>query len=64
LEEELAGVQKQRDEFNGKLTTQQQAAEESKRRSAELENLLRENQGEAEQASGTGTFGELSWADN
>src|SRR5207245_2099797 len=40
LEEELAGVQKQRDEFNGKLTTQQQEAEESKRRSAELENLL------------------------
>src|SRR5207248_1198053 len=50
LEEELAGAQKQRDEFNGKLTTQQQAVEESKRRSAELENLLRESHGEAERA--------------
>src|SRR5205823_4485063 len=50
LQEELAGVQKQRDEFNGKLTTQQQAAEESKRRSAELENRLRDSIGEAERA--------------
>jgi len=58
LEEELAGVQKQRDELNGKLTTVQQAAEESKRRSAELENRLRESNGEAERAKGgTGTPG-------
>jgi len=33
-----------------KLTTVQQAAEESKRRSAELENRLRESNGEAERA--------------
>src|SRR2546427_1971884 len=50
LEEELAGVQKQRDEFNGKLTTVQQAAEESKRRSTELESRLRDSHGEAEPA--------------
>jgi len=50
LEEELAGVQKQRDELNGKLAAQQQAAEESKGRSAELENRLRDSHGEAERA--------------
>jgi len=50
LEEELAGAQKQRDELNGKLAAQQQAAEESKRRSTELENRLRDSHGEAERA--------------
>ena len=50
LEEELAGVQKQRDELNGKLATVQQAAEESKRRSAELENRLREGNEQLEHA--------------
>jgi len=64
LEEELADVQKQRDELNGKLTTVQQAAEESKRRSAELENRLRENHGETERARAEWGCWRLSWADN
>jgi len=48
FEEELGGLQKQREELSGKLTTAEQAAGESKRRSEELEKRLCESTGETE----------------
>src|SRR6266571_298209 len=48
FEQELAGLRQLRDELNGKLTAEQQAAAESKRRAEELESRLRENTAELE----------------
>jgi len=48
LEAELAALRQAREELNGKLTAEQQNAAESRRRSEELEQRLRENAGELE----------------
>lgn len=48
LQSELAGLQQLRDELSGKLTTEQQAAAESKQRSQELESRLQESAAELE----------------
>src|SRR6266567_2546509 len=48
FEEDLANLRKGYDELNGKLAAEQQAAAESRRRSEELENRLRENATELE----------------
>src|SRR6266568_3367351 len=48
FEQELAGLRQVRDDLNGKLTAEQQAAAESKRRVEELESRLRENTAELE----------------
>src|SRR6266700_1514765 len=48
FEEELVALRQARDELSGKLTVEQQAAAESRRRSEELEKRLRENAGELE----------------
>src|SRR5206468_4319570 len=50
FEEEMAGLQKHRDELSSQLALAQQAAEESKQRKEELENRLRESAGETERA--------------
>jgi DNA-binding response OmpR family regulator/chromosome segregation ATPase len=50
FEEELTTLQKQRDELGNKLAAEQRAAGESKRRSEELENRLRESTTETERA--------------
>src|SRR6266700_2071428 len=48
FEQELAGLRQVRDDLNGKLTAEQKAAAESKRRVEELESRLRENTAELE----------------
>src|SRR5712692_4206911 len=48
FEQELAGLRQLHEELNGKLTAEQQAAAESKRRAEELESRLRENTAELE----------------
>src|SRR6266567_1981424 len=48
FEVEVAGLGQERDELNGKLLAEQQAAAESKRRVEELESRLRENTAELE----------------
>src|SRR5712692_9378583 len=50
LEAELAALRQAREELNGKLAAEQQNAAESRRRSEELEERLRENTGELERA--------------
>src|SRR5712692_10303360 len=50
LEAELAALRQAREELKGKLAAEQQNAAESRRRSEELEERLRENTGELERA--------------
>jgi PAS domain S-box-containing protein len=48
FQEDLAGLQRAYDELQGKLTTEQQAAAESKRQTGALESLLQERAAEVE----------------